>query len=374
MTTSTIFCDESGFTGTHLSDESQPYFVYASVAIPSGKADELVEKAIKDFRIQSEELKGSRLVKYAKGRTLLSLLLQECLRESQLILVEKKFALACKLFEYLFEPALSDKSSIFYALGFHKFVSTLLYAELQIRSASAESLFEHFERLMRAQGPEGIASFFEQPTSRHKTKSFAQEVLAFCHAQRPAIVKERKVVDSVGASGRWVLDVTDAALYSLLCYWGERYEELDVFCDESKPLFAYIEMDGVFSHMIGRKDKQYFEWDGTKSLLTFNLKRKISLVNSKKSRGIQIADAIAACLSYAVQNRTDKTAREWITAFDTAHAIHPNSIVSDSEYADVSTSKGALNKLLFEELIRRCRAGENLLDGIEDFVRFPFRP
>jgi hypothetical protein len=184
---------------------------------------------------------------------------------------------------------------------------------------------------------------------------------------------ENHVCGNYAGSGRWVLDVTDAALYSLLCHWGERYDELDVFCDESKPLFAYIETDGVFSHMIGRKDKQYLEWNGTNRLLTFNLKRKISLLNSKQSRGIQIADGIAACLSYAVQNSADKTAREWLIAFDNAHAIHTNRIVSDPEYTDVSTQKGALNKLLFQELIRRSRTGENLLDGIEDFIRFPFR-
>jgi Protein of unknown function (DUF3800) len=63
----TIYCDESGFTGPYLSDKEQPHFVYTSVAISAESATELVRDARENFPIRSPEIKGSTLIKSAKG-------------------------------------------------------------------------------------------------------------------------------------------------------------------------------------------------------------------------------------------------------------------------------------------------------------------
>lgn len=156
----TIYCDESGFTGTKLSDKDQPHFVYASVAVAPDRAGEIVRETRERFRIEGQELKGNSLIKFARGRKAIAFLLDACLKDSQCVVVNKQYALACKLYEYIFEPVLKNKGALFYRLGFNRFIANLLFAELRTADKSCEWLFEHFEELMRSQDAEGIAAFF----------------------------------------------------------------------------------------------------------------------------------------------------------------------------------------------------------------------
>jgi hypothetical protein len=234
--------------------------VYASVAISETDAAEIVSKLAQDFRLQSRELKGRVLVRSNRGQRALSSLLEQCLGRSQIVLVNKLYALACKLFEYIFEPPLAQKGSIFYDLGFNKFVSTLLFAEAGTPTAPARNLLNRFEVLMRTPSAERLTTLFDRPVTKRRTGSVAKEVLAFARGQRTAIMDELKTIESLGKLGRWTLDVTDAALYSLLCHWGTKFDELEVFCDESKPLSTYLTAEpSLFAAMVGRKDKQYIE-------------------------------------------------------------------------------------------------------------------
>jgi len=54
----TIYFDESGFTGERLMDETQPTFVYASVALDPSDATQLQQEVFRRFRIGGTELKG----------------------------------------------------------------------------------------------------------------------------------------------------------------------------------------------------------------------------------------------------------------------------------------------------------------------------
>jgi Protein of unknown function (DUF3800) len=366
----TIYCDESGFTGNNLSDKDQPLFVYTSIALNPQRAAELVAQVMRDFRLQAAEIKGSRLLKSLRGRKAISFLLGECLTVSQSVVFNKKYALACKLFEYIVEPAISDKNWIFYNLKFHKFVSTLLYAELCIKSAPAEDLLVGFEQSMRSQSAENLDSLFAQRTLRRRTRSVAKEIVTFWHAQQKAVTEEFTTIKSTGATGRWTLDLTDTALFSLLCHWGQKFDQLDVFCDDSMPLCTYLKENGLFAVMIGREDKQFITVADEQHCITFNLLRPVALVNSKTTPGIQVADAIGASIAFALQNPEDPTAKEWLSRLFSGSAISPASMVPDADDADVSTMEGARNRALFFELIRRCREGEGLLDNIEDFISF----
>ena len=58
-----LYCDESGFTGPDLLNADQPYFVYSSVLIDPKHAAELVQQVRADYKLQGNELKGSRLLK-----------------------------------------------------------------------------------------------------------------------------------------------------------------------------------------------------------------------------------------------------------------------------------------------------------------------
>ena len=368
----TIFCDESGFTGTRLSDKDQPHFVYASVAVSPDRAEEIVRETRERFRIGGKELKGSSLVKSPKGRTAVSFVLETCLGNSKCMVINKKYALACKLYEYIFEPVLSDKGGIFYRLGFNRFVATLLFAELCTSDKSSEWLFARFEELMRSQNAEGISEFFGERPAKRRTFSVAKEVMAFAHAQRVAILDELGTITRLGDVGKWTLDVTDAALFSLLCHWGAQFSVLDVSCDESKPLFAYLNTNhSLFKAMIGRTDKQLFDFDGRGARqITFNLARPVSLVGSEDTPGIQLADVISASISWGLRHVGEPESREWLQLVDRHDVMHQDSILPDLEgFTKERTFR--VNSLLLKELVRRSRKNEDLLEKIEDFIVFP---
>lgn len=135
-----VFCDESGMTGNDLLDVNQAYFTYASVAISFERAEEIVSRTLRDHRLQGKELKGRQLVRTGRGQRAITSLLSEVCQEARLVMHHKKYALACKFFEYIFEPVLSEHNSIFYAVGFNRFIANMLYLWTLGRPESAEQL------------------------------------------------------------------------------------------------------------------------------------------------------------------------------------------------------------------------------------------
>lgn len=139
-----IYCDESGFTGNNLLDEATPFFSYATVAVSHEEAKEFVEKTIRDYKMQASELKFQNLVKNAKGKQAIARILETFCTRSKVTVNHKKYNLACKFYEYIFEPTIASNNSIFYDLEFHKFISNLLYAHFQCKSKYAEEIFQDF--------------------------------------------------------------------------------------------------------------------------------------------------------------------------------------------------------------------------------------
>lgn len=91
-----IYFDESGFTGNNLLAPDQRYFAYASVATDDAEAQEFVSELIVRYGIQGGELKGSKLVKFNKGRKAIDEILTKFNGRLKISISDKKFALACK--------------------------------------------------------------------------------------------------------------------------------------------------------------------------------------------------------------------------------------------------------------------------------------
>ena len=97
-----IYCDESGFTGNKLLDRTQPFFTYASVAVRNEDAKYFVEKIIKDYQIQGNELKAQRLLKFNRGRRAITETLKHFSDAFLVSVLHKKYSLACKFFDILY--------------------------------------------------------------------------------------------------------------------------------------------------------------------------------------------------------------------------------------------------------------------------------
>ena len=101
------------------------------------------------FQIESQELKGSRLVRYGRGRKAISWILNEIKPHSHIVFVDKKYALCGKMFEYIFEPILKERSRIFYAINFHKFIATSVYMHSKVDDCYTNNMLREFTDMMK---------------------------------------------------------------------------------------------------------------------------------------------------------------------------------------------------------------------------------
>jgi hypothetical protein len=301
-----IYFDESGFTGNNLLHPSQKFFAYASVASDDLEAEKFVEEAIRKYRVQGGELKGKNLVRFARGRNLIDEIFGHFGNRLKLSISDKKFALACKFHEYIFEPCYSANNSLFYGIGFHRFIANILYIELVARGAGAEEIFGEFERLMREMSEGNLERIFSSSVHPENSPIITQ-IREFAQYRAEDIRTELATLERVGID-KWILDLTNMALYTLLANWGTEYDQISAICDASQPL---RQTSNLFASMIGKSGTVFSDVFGERHPITFNLSGPIEFADSKKRHGIQIADAVAAAAVYVFSGASDEHATRW---------------------------------------------------------------
>jgi hypothetical protein len=356
-----IYCDESGFSGNNLSDDGAPYFVFAGVLIDPQEAEALVSEVKSAYRVQGE-MKGANLTKYSNGRKAIATVLERCASKAKVVVADKKFALAGKLFEYIFEPAISANSKFFYDAGFNVFIANILYTAWQARPETAGVLLRAFQESMRSLDQKHLDSLSEVFTGSSDKDSPQNLVLRFAEANKAAIGAEMEDLGGGNPAGRWVLDLSGTCLDGLLASWGETLDGMRVICDSSKPL---QEIQAPFTWHVGYSgEKKYIEIGGRKKLLTYSLAEPIAFHKSHEFPGLQLADVIASAISYAMRNRDDVQSNSWLQQIDSAHTVQ-DTILPDADRARVSHLDGMLNSMLLIELVDRAEKGKPLLPGIE---------
>jgi hypothetical protein len=366
--TGLICCDEAGFTGNNLLDESQEVFAFAGAAIGDEHAKEVVERTLRNFRLQGPELKGSRMLKNDQGRRAITSVLESCAENVRLVTHLKKFALACKFFEYIFEPVLAEENSVFYGCGLHLFVGNLLWMMLRARDASAENVFEDFSKFVREGDVRALERLFP---GTGLVVSLESDPLAavslFAMINRNAIQEEIGLVRGDGTTPNWVLDLTTTSLFSVLRHWGEVYDELDVCCDRSKPLETEID---ILKAMVGRRDHFRMRMFNKEVQYTFNLVREPRLVDSRQSAGVQIADVFASAVSRAWQQsfraNADSTEKDWLAITRICHL--DENVWPDLDLIDLRKQHGFVNTLVLLELAERSVKKENFFHGMPEFI------
>lgn len=356
-----IYCDESGFTGNDLLDKKDTVFAYASVAINHEEATEYVNNIIQKYKLQGGELKGRNLLKYPKGQKVIAEILINFKDRIKVAVYHKKFNLACKLYEYIFEPALAQKNSLFYQIKFHRFISNILYLDFVCRSEEAEKIFSDFQKLMRSLEDKELNYLFS--SSETPDMSPLDDIKTFCIHHRDTINQELNSLRGTD-TGKWILELSTSALFSILCDWGKEFNQLKVFCDVSKPLKGNKELFDVW---IGIEDKIYIDFfQGVEEPITFNLSQEVQFVESHKFPGIQIADVAAAACAYAAREGVNQNTESWIEHIP--GIIGGHSVIPDLSYIDPNTLDATRNLILLRYLAEKSINKQPLLDGIEEFL------
>jgi len=359
-----IYFDESGFTGNNLLDPTQPVFAYAGVALDPEAAAYLYSELRSRFRLQGEEIKGQNLVQSARGKKAITWLLSECKETALVTVSNKNFALAGKFFEYVFEPVLKHNNSLFYAVGFHRFIANLVYVLFTARMERAQQLLDDFEMLMRNKDvsylekifdPEGLAIDFNDPLDQILT-------FTLCHLDK--IREEIGELSEIDGVSRWALELTATSLFWLLSLWSERFDRMQVYCDQSKPLY---ENQSSFEANIGRTDRVYMKLGKQPEMaLTYNLAGPIVFLDSKTSPGIQIADVISSSIAYALKNREEDCSEEWLKIAEPM--LTSICILPDPEEIDLTKRDPLINAAILNELVNRTLEGRSLLIDMEEYI------
>ena len=359
-----IYFDESGFTGNNLLSPDQRYFAYASIATDDAEARDFVDDLIGRYCIQGNELKGSKLIKFNKGRKAIDEILNRFGPRLKISISEKKFALACKFHEYIFEPCYSDANSLFYEIGFHRFIANILYSEFIARAAGAEQIFEEFEALIRNKDERNLKTIFSSSALTGNSKIMTH-VLEFAQLGADDIRAELKALGDTG-SGKWALDLTNSALFTLLANWGKTYPSITAVCDPSKPL---QQSQGIFNAMVGRQGEQMFsDLIGERHPITFSLAEPLVFADSKTTHGIQLADAAAAAAVYAISSPQDEHTEHWRAII--AQVGHYGSVIPDHGELRPSDLRVQRNALVLLELHGRAKRGQSLIEGMGEYIQW----
>lgn len=361
--TQKIYFDESGFTGNNLLHPNQRHFAYASIATDDAEAKTWVDRLTRKYNIQGGELKGGRLVKFAKGRKAISEVLHEFDGRYKISISDKKFALAAKLHEYIFEPCYSEINSIFYDIGFHRFIANLLYVEFIARGAGAEELFIEFEQMMwRGLGDNNRTNILS--SSSNSNSQLIEMVREFAQARTDDIKVELNSLAN-SASGKWILDLTDSALFTLLANWGEEHKVITAICDNSKPL-EYNQ--DLFNAMIGNERRIASKLGVGEHPITFNLSGPIQFAASHESHGIQLADVIAAAAVFVFAGARESEATEWRPLI--AKNGHYGSVVPDRDELELELRSTQLNTLVLQHLHHRATNGLSITEGMPEAIAY----
>ncbi len=278
------------------------------------------------------------------------------------MVANKEYALAGKFFEHIFEPVLSEHSSLFYTIDFHKFIATLLYLYLRAGDSYVSDALQNFSSMMRSMEPGQLEAALS-PLGHYDQSDPVGMVYTFslCHQKR--IEKEILSLKEAGSVASWPLELSMTALHWLLASWGEQFEILDVYCDESKPIRDSRDFLDVF---IGRKDKAYL-WIGDRYTPSFvyNLSGPITLVDSKKSYGVQIADVLSSSLAYALKNPDEEISREWLNLTDEM-MIEP--MPPEVSHVDLTQKGTYVNSIVLSSLVDRSIKGQDLFENMKETI------
>jgi hypothetical protein len=139
---------------------------------------------------------------------------------------------------------------------------------------------------------------------------------------------------------------------------------MEVFCDQSKPLY---ENQSTFDAMVGRTDRVYMKLGNQPEMaLTYNLAGPIVFLNSKESPGIQIADVITSSIAHAYKNPEEDYSKEWLRFAEPMFTT--TCMLPDLEYINLKKRDPFINGLILLELVTRSLEGRSLFTDMAEYI------
>lgn len=299
-----IYFDEAGNTYGNLLDEVQPFYGYLGVHDSSNDLSvRFYELKKRHYYSAAQEQKGSTLSKSARGQKFLIEMWKEFGKDSKVVFHDKKYALACKIFEYVFEPVFSEVNTLFYQINFHRYISFVMYDCFTKSDLSAEKLFSNFYQFIKNGGDMPLVDYVNSCSivSNSPMYFFAQ----FCNEHKSEIASD---IDFVNGDNKYLLDLTLTSIHGLLCSFSNGSNEpIEAHCDDVKSLRENLDF---FTSNVNNQRIVYINLFNLHSQLNYNLSQLPILEDSKKTVELQIADLLVSSLFYAYLHKEEDFSKD----------------------------------------------------------------
>ncbi len=229
---STIFLDESGYTGQDLLNVTQPIFTLASLNLPESDCIELKNNFFN--KVQAAELKYSALSRRPRQQKLILDFLKELSYEPNLVkfvIAHKQYVLVTKMVEILVEPATYEDGLDLYNRGANIALSNLIYYTFPVFGGEAffQKLLKNFQDMIRSRTKESYKAFFE-PLFTQDYPQELDELLTYLRVSHTKFGYNLLEDDSS-------LDIATSCTLSLMTSWQDYLnEDLTLIHDNSSAM------------------------------------------------------------------------------------------------------------------------------------------
>jgi hypothetical protein len=225
---------------------------------------------------------------------------------------------------------------------------------------AAGEAIEQFQKYMRSKNESDAPLLFTRKTlslaQAHSADDQFELILRFARGYRDIILADNsQMAAELPEAGRWVLDLSTAALWSHLNHWGRRGYPLSVLCDASKPLQQSIaqytgdEADpGIKRARMMHEPREPLGW---------KLAEPITFVDSRSHPAVQLADVIAGTTVSRLIRGFPKGFEE--TAERLRHHMLRDTMLPDFDIIDLKKRTPAINSIVLYGLAQRADRGDD---------------
>lgn len=290
--TTTIFFDESGFTGTDLTNRAQPFFTIASSTVPDEQAAQILADSFPGYG--GAEFKFTNVWKRDRHRANLARFAERLPEFADQLFVwamDKRFNLLVKMLDYLVEPMMYARGFDFYKAGYcQRYVNTVHGDILALGSEELYSdtveLWDRFARSPTDNSLAELRTFFDTQ-ARQRTGPLSNLYLTLRQGV-DEFIERNQIVEEFEESNE--MQVT--SMLSSVIWWRQRdRDDFAVVHDQSSSFFKNASM---WAALVRNDAPPTVHQLGNGSQVEFPLRvLSTTSVTSHESAAVQLCDILA---------------------------------------------------------------------------------
>lgn len=287
-----IYFDESGYTGTDLSNPEQPFFVIASSTLDDAEAKAILEDSFPGY--QGAEHKFTNIWKRDRHRRNLERFAKNLRNFSDSVFVwgvDKKFCLLIKMIDYVIEPVIYASGHDFYSNGYARSFVYTVHRDLKIGApdkvyAQLVLLWDQLARNPNEQTAQELRIFV-----KNQTKIFSGVLHSFFEFLSQCLdvfIREQAYKENFSNTN----EIQLTSMLSSVVYWRQNtQEDINIYHDQSSNFFRSRSM---WSTLMSDDAPDGPHQLGNGSHVEFPLRvRSTTSLTSHGSHAIQFCDVVA---------------------------------------------------------------------------------